>query len=120
MRLIRLLFIRCRLKFERWRLTRHRVVIWNQSGPPVTSRRVFPVLVPVKMLQHGYKESEMAPYLYEASALSTTNALRGVTGLAQHAAGVRRAFIRSHAFVLCGIQYVGTEAEANSRSRSST
>jgi len=31
---------------------------------------------PVKMLQHGYNASEMAPYLYEASALSTTIALQ--------------------------------------------
>jgi hypothetical protein len=31
---------------------------------------------PVKMLQHGYNGSEMAPYLYEASILSTTIALQ--------------------------------------------
>jgi hypothetical protein len=30
---------------------------------------------PVKMLQHGYNASEMAPYLYEEEALSTTIAL---------------------------------------------
>ena len=30
---------------------------------------------PVKMLQHGYNESEVAPYLYEASTFSTTIAL---------------------------------------------
>jgi len=34
-RLIKLVIARYRLKFERWRLTRHRFVIWNQSGPPV-------------------------------------------------------------------------------------
>ena len=30
---------------------------------------------PVKMLQHGYNASEMAPYLYEEEALSMTIAL---------------------------------------------
>jgi hypothetical protein len=30
---------------------------------------------PVKMLQHGYNASEMAPYLYEEKALSMTIAL---------------------------------------------
>jgi hypothetical protein len=31
---------------------------------------------PVKMLPHGYNASEMAPYLYEASVVSTTIALQ--------------------------------------------
>jgi hypothetical protein len=31
---------------------------------------------PVKMLQHGYNASEMAPYLYEEEALSMTIALQ--------------------------------------------
>ena len=35
---------------------------------------------PVKMLQHGYNTSGMAPYLYEVSALSTTNALQCEAG----------------------------------------
>src|SRR5437762_2573829 len=34
-----------------------------------------PVLTRCEMLQHGYNGSEMGPYLYEASALSTTIAL---------------------------------------------
>ena len=41
-----------------------------------TSRRVFVRSRPAKMLQHGYKKSERAPYLYEASAISTTIALQ--------------------------------------------
>lgn len=43
------------------------------------SRRTYPHLLssyPVKMLQHGYNASDMAPYLYEASGLSTTIALQ--------------------------------------------
>jgi hypothetical protein len=44
------------------------------------------------MLQHGYNKSERAPYLYEASAISTSIALRCEADLTQHAVTVSQVF----------------------------
>jgi hypothetical protein len=53
------------------------------------------VLTRCEMLQHGYNGSELAPFQYEASALSTTIALRGVTVLSHHLASTDALYQRA-------------------------
>jgi hypothetical protein len=52
--------------------------------PPATSRRVLSVLVPGENVAARIQRERMGPYLYEASALSTTIALHWEAGLSQH------------------------------------
>ena len=47
---------------------------------------------PVKMLQHGYNESEVPPFHYEGNVHMTTIALRGVTVLSQRTATASQVF----------------------------